>query len=514
MNIIQIQDRLKGLPDEALVNYVEQPMGEVPIYLALGELQRRKEMRERFRADQMPPPSVAEQLVAEAKPKPVGIAAMAPQRMMPGSEGVGAPQPAPQMDPRQMAASGIAANPVSNVGGPAMMAEGGIVGYQTGGSTGYSDEFIKMLEEQARRGEATGGPYGGSIAPDYGFVPSNQLPEFARQFKDSLYGPYSQYGKPYGSGMVAPGAFVPFGKDAFTGDIYGDRSQKKFSELDFETPEYKVKDDKTGKFITMPSLSNREAEEILKAEEAKAAKDKEIQETKKRLEGITGGGKKKDAEKEEPKDKKDDGKPDLSADDKVRADLARIKRILGEDPDRQALKDRLADKEDRALNMALIRGGLGIAAGQSANFLENLAKGTTAGVESYAKTQEDILEAQSELAKQKRAEDLALLGKALDAEQSELDRASKETIAKYMSPTGGFNIVNKVLSNPEVEKLMGKIQLYKGIENPTKEQQAELAKFEAELLALQQKLFNYYQSQGFGAGTGQTSSNDPFGLLK
>ncbi len=61
---------------------------------------------------------------------------------------------------------------------------------------------------------------------------------------------------------------------------------------------------------------------------------------------------------------------------------------------------------------------------------------------------------------------------------------------------------------------MGKIQLYKGIENPTKEQQAELAKFEAELLALQQKLFNYYQSQGFGAGTGQTSSNDPFGLLK
>ncbi len=498
MNIIQIQDRLKGLPDEALVNYVEQPMGEVPIYLALGELQRRKEMRERFRADQMPPPSVAEQLVAEAKPKPVGIAAMAPQRMMPGSEGVGAPQPAPQMDPRQMAASGIAANPVSNVGGPAMMAEGGIVGYQTGGSTGYSDEFIKMLEEQARRGEATGGPYGGSIAPDYRFVPSNQLPEFARQFKDSLYGPYSQYGKPYGSGMVAPGAFVPFGKDAFTGDIYGDRSQKKFSELDFETD----------------GLSNREAEEILKAEEAKAAKDKEIQETKKRLEGITGGGKKKDAEKEEPKDKKDDGKPDLSADDKVRADLARIKRILGEDPDRQALKDRLADKEDRALNMALIRGGLGIAAGQSANFLENLAKGTTAGVESYAKTQEDILEAQSELAKQKRAEDLALLGKALDAEQSELDRASKETIAKYMSPTGGFNIVNKVLSNPEVEKLMGKIQLYKGIENPTKEQQAELAKFEAELLALQQKLFNYYQSQGFGAGTGQTSSNDPFGLLK
>ena len=133
MNIIQIQDRLKGLPTEALVNYVEQPMGEVPIYLALGELQRRKEMKERFMADQMPPPSVAEQIVAENKPQPVGIARMAPQRMMPKAQGVGAPQPAPQIDPRQMAASGIAANPVSNVGGPAMMAAGGIVpGYAAG----------------------------------------------------------------------------------------------------------------------------------------------------------------------------------------------------------------------------------------------------------------------------------------------------------------------------------------------------------------------------------------------
>ena len=53
MNIIQIQDRLKGLPEDALVNYVEQPMGEVPIYLALGELQRRKEMKERFQASQV-----------------------------------------------------------------------------------------------------------------------------------------------------------------------------------------------------------------------------------------------------------------------------------------------------------------------------------------------------------------------------------------------------------------------------------------------------------------------------
>jgi len=129
MNIIQIQDRLKGLPEDALVNYVEQPMGEVPIYLALGELQRRKEMKERFQASQPEKPTISEQLVAESKPMQMGLGAMAPQQMMPGSQGVGTPPPAPEMDPRQLAASGIAANPVKNVG---QYAEGGIVGYGKG----------------------------------------------------------------------------------------------------------------------------------------------------------------------------------------------------------------------------------------------------------------------------------------------------------------------------------------------------------------------------------------------
>jgi hypothetical protein len=152
MNIIQIQDRLKGLPTDALVNYVEQPMGEVPIYLALGELQRRKEMKERFQADQMPPPSVAEQIVAENKPQPMamGLGAMAPQQMMPGAQGVGTPPPAPEMDPRQLAASGIAANPVSNVGSPVMMAAGGIVpGFKVGGQ--FTDDIIEKQAKEAEK---------------------------------------------------------------------------------------------------------------------------------------------------------------------------------------------------------------------------------------------------------------------------------------------------------------------------------------------------------------------------
>ena len=154
MNIIQIQDRLKGLPNEALVNYVEEPMGEVPIYLALGELQRRKGMRERFQASQTPPPSVSEQVVAEAKPQQMGLGAIPPQ-------------PQPQMDPRQLAASGIAANPVSNVG---QYAEGGIVGYGAGDLVKKGAGGMKWLWNKLRGGKDAGKlrKYGVPIGIGYG----------------------------------------------------------------------------------------------------------------------------------------------------------------------------------------------------------------------------------------------------------------------------------------------------------------------------------------------------------
>ena len=40
-NIIQIQDDLKNVADQDLVNFVKRPTGQVPSYLALGEIKRR-----------------------------------------------------------------------------------------------------------------------------------------------------------------------------------------------------------------------------------------------------------------------------------------------------------------------------------------------------------------------------------------------------------------------------------------------------------------------------------------
>lgn len=62
MNIIQIQDNLKNLPDQALQKELLQPSGSAPGFLVLTELNRRKQMRSAFEAQkQQPKSSMAEE---------------------------------------------------------------------------------------------------------------------------------------------------------------------------------------------------------------------------------------------------------------------------------------------------------------------------------------------------------------------------------------------------------------------------------------------------------------------
>jgi len=115
MNIIQLQDRLKGMPTEVIVQNLQNPTGAVPTYLLAGELGRRQKM-EAEAAAQMPNNTVTEQLVQESSPQQA-LGQMAPQAM--------APMPVP---PEQ---SGVANLPAPNVG--QNYAGGGIVSFAEGG---------------------------------------------------------------------------------------------------------------------------------------------------------------------------------------------------------------------------------------------------------------------------------------------------------------------------------------------------------------------------------------------
>lgn len=147
MNIIQQQDRLKSLPEEALIEYVANPTGEVPTFLALGELERRKVMKNKYAAQQAERPPVAEQIVEESMTAmiPQGITQGLPQGMPQPPMPQGMPQPPmPREEIRSESIEnmGIAANNPQNIG--TAMAAGGIVGYQTGGDVLDSGYFSGM----------------------------------------------------------------------------------------------------------------------------------------------------------------------------------------------------------------------------------------------------------------------------------------------------------------------------------------------------------------------------------
>lgn len=65
MNINRIQSQLQRVPDQALIGYVQNPDGQVPSFLALAELTRRKEIRNAGQAQQAPTQSIADQVVGE-----------------------------------------------------------------------------------------------------------------------------------------------------------------------------------------------------------------------------------------------------------------------------------------------------------------------------------------------------------------------------------------------------------------------------------------------------------------
>ena len=78
MNIIELQERLKDLPEQSLMQEMQNPTGTAPQFLVLGELKRRKRMRDeyqRMQAQNMP--TVAEETIAAAGVPQQGIMQMA-----------------------------------------------------------------------------------------------------------------------------------------------------------------------------------------------------------------------------------------------------------------------------------------------------------------------------------------------------------------------------------------------------------------------------------------------------
>jgi hypothetical protein len=124
MNLIQIQDHLKDLPTQTIISYSNGQNPEVPPYIALGEMNRRKNMEQR--AAQAPNSSVKEQLESELNQQVAlpGIGQGMNMKVNPA----GMPQPMPAAQP-QMAPKmpGMAIQPAARPTPPQQMAQAGSI---------------------------------------------------------------------------------------------------------------------------------------------------------------------------------------------------------------------------------------------------------------------------------------------------------------------------------------------------------------------------------------------------
>jgi len=150
MNLIQVQEHLKDMPMRAIMEYANGKNPQVPPYLALGELNRRKQMEQSARTGTPPEGTVKDKLEKEltgqaADLMQAGAAKQAQSNQQLQQSLMGQPQPVPEGTPQppqpeeempempQMAAGGLTSLPTNDMfkfaggGGVVAFANGDVV---------------------------------------------------------------------------------------------------------------------------------------------------------------------------------------------------------------------------------------------------------------------------------------------------------------------------------------------------------------------------------------------------
>jgi hypothetical protein len=412
MNIIQIQDRLKGMPRSAIIDYVQNPTGEVPSFLALAELQRRKDADEKYQAMQEPPASVAEQIVAENMPMGQGLGGMATPPATPET-GMGTPQPQPEMTPDMAAQSGVGALPAGNIG--QNYAGGGIIAFEEGGEV-EDDYGLKEAGEdlavEAGLVRLFGGVPGMLMTPGEAKASSRYSDEeFAKKLGYADGGPVNPF-----AGLV-PGADLP----------------ERYKEGDPRRPGFF--DDPFKVFMGEPDPTTGttlDAQQQFLSETAKLKAD-ELKPEEEKTETAPSPAPKKETT---PAKTMSDYRQEFMD-------------MLGEDTTRGEMRERMAKLDEKAAEreakapwLATMQAGLAMAAGSSPYALQNIAVGAAEGIRKYGDEQEAMqaieekrLALLDDMAKAERAEKVAAIEYGMQSKQFEESQALKQSIANQEAAT-------------------------------------------------------------------------------
>ena len=206
MNLIQIQDRLKDLPMQAIMSYANGQNPQVPPYLALGELNRRKQMEQKSaKAPQGTVKENIEQQVGLLSLQKLRQGQMAQQSAMQGAQAPTIPEntPEPTEQPQEemaMAAGGLTNLPVQSMN----FGSGGIIAFANGGSS-------LDPEDPEKRVAPAGIPFDPATATRRAdFAPASQETTSARRFLEAQMGNQDRSNIPE---EFAPSKQTPIGQE-------------------------------------------------------------------------------------------------------------------------------------------------------------------------------------------------------------------------------------------------------------------------------------------------------------
>lgn len=205
MNLIEISEQLKDVPDQLLMKEVESPSGAYPAYLVVTEMTRRKRMRDQAMKE-APSTTVVQDLTQPSREQMMAAMAATQRGMAPSSQLVSpeAAPPAPMPQAHRMSqpqprlnAPGIMASPqamntlaaqdVMGAQEPRRMAAGGMVAFAEGGMPKYDDRGAIRFQNQG-------------VVPRYG-MRFEDLPEYRTP-------PASSMGELFGNLFSRPGQRV------------------------------------------------------------------------------------------------------------------------------------------------------------------------------------------------------------------------------------------------------------------------------------------------------------------
>ena len=416
MNIVKLQNQLKSIPVETLIQYVQGTNPEVPSYLALAEIKNRKDMEAKYASQNQKAPekSVAEDLTQV--PDQSGLAMLAGNPMG---------NPAPQSAPTD---EGVAGLPIPDqMFSGQGMASGGIVAFDDGGDVNYAD--------------------GGMVA----FGPGGDVA--SKRYQAALEGSYLSPGSLYAGAKDLLG--MPFQYGWTTDPVTGKLVRKK--DIEGMTPSLdayrKAAELRKQGLLAEADILEKAASSPKVNKKGLASIDTSPVDT-----GMAFG--RDDVASMEPYRKaaaprmdtmppkpteditapmqgpavapKDAGISSLLEDTEGLAEkrMERYRKMVGEDPERANLEKLVkkyetgaGEQERMAPWMALAKAGFTMAGGKSPFAIQNLSEGAVAGLSDYAQAKDRLdkltekqIDIRTKMQQARRTEDIAAATYGLNSE--------------------------------------------------------------------------------------------------